>query len=101
MFYARPLGTCSIHARKIVLEPKFIDLDEPAPVLVMPAQAHPLRKPVGVPYWRLCDWYCLSGHERATIYVESQERSLAHGTAPRAHFVQAADRAAQQRQAVG
>ena len=24
--------------RAIVLEPKFIDLDEPAPVLVMPAQ---------------------------------------------------------------
>ncbi len=38
---------------------KFIDLDEPAPVLVMPAQAHPLRKPVRVPYWGLC------GFERA------------------------------------
>jgi hypothetical protein len=37
-----------LRARAIVLEPKFIDLDEPAPVLVMPAQAHPLRKPVGV-----------------------------------------------------
>ena len=43
-------------ARAILLEPKFIDLDEPAPVLVMPAQAYPLRKPVGVPYWRLCDF---------------------------------------------
>lgn len=35
--------TCLFPSRAIVLEPKFIDLDEPAPVLVMPIQAHPLR----------------------------------------------------------
>jgi hypothetical protein len=55
MFCARSLGIC-LRARAIVLEPKFIDPDEPAPVLVMPTQAHPPRKPIGVPYWSLCDW---------------------------------------------
>jgi hypothetical protein len=39
-----------LFALAIVLERKFNVLDEPA--LVMPTQAHPLRKPVGLPYWR-------------------------------------------------
>ena len=50
MFCANGLGTC-LRARAIVLEPKFIDLDEPAGALVKPTQAHLLRKPDSVPYW--------------------------------------------------
>jgi len=50
------LGICLCRARAIVFEPKFIDLDVPAPVLVMPPQSHSLRKPVGVPYWAFRDW---------------------------------------------
>jgi hypothetical protein len=48
-------GPCSIRAWAIALESQLIDLDESAPVLVMPAKAHPRCKPVGVPCWALRD----------------------------------------------